>query len=318
MPPSVHTTTFLRRHSRALLTLFLTVGAGICPARAGDVDLEAGRPFLQRFGLRDYHAHGENWEAAQDGRGVLYSGNKNVVLEYDGVTWRKLPVPGTTFVRGVAFDPKTDAVFVSAVDELGYLRLDPGGGRTFVSLLDRLPARARDFRHIRRVYATAAGEIFFVADIRPNEPVRTDLPLPPEEVRALLELSRRGDSLRIRRCLADLRAVESRHTEFIEPLQSTSARDVNEVGLKDVVVVEVDIERDSIDDPDGLLPQIVVDDRAEITRDFLVKTIRRRHRQQLPLDSLVTRPHRVGGCQPLVVSRREKRTFESWHRVDSP
>ena len=132
--------------------------------RGGTPELEAGRPFLQSFGPRDYHAHNQNWAAAQDGRGVLYFGNNGVVLEYDGVSWRKLPVPGTTFVRGLAFDPASDAVFVGAVDQLGYLRADPDGGRTFVSLLDRLPADARDFRDIRRVYATAAGEIFFVAD----------------------------------------------------------------------------------------------------------------------------------------------------------
>ena len=132
-------------------------------ARGEETPSEAGHPFLQNFGLRDYHAHNQNWAAAQDERGVLYFGNKSVVLEYDGASWRKLPLDTTTYVRGLAFDPGTNAVFVGAVDELGYLRLDPDGGRTFVSLLDQLPADARDFRDIRRVHAVA-GEIVFVAD----------------------------------------------------------------------------------------------------------------------------------------------------------
>ena len=133
------------------------------PLQAVDPEREAGSALIQSFGVRDYHAHSEVWAAAQDARGVLYFGNDGVVLEYDGVAWRKLTVPDTTFVRGVAFDPASDAVFVGAVGQLGFLRLDPDGGRTFVSLLDKLPAAERDFRDIRQVHVMAGGDVFFVA-----------------------------------------------------------------------------------------------------------------------------------------------------------
>ena len=63
----------------------------------------------------------------------------------------------------MAFDPASNAVFVGAVDELGYLRLEPDGGRTFVSLKDQLPPDARNCRDIRRVHLTTAGETVFVA-----------------------------------------------------------------------------------------------------------------------------------------------------------
>ncbi len=124
---------------------------------------ELGRPFVQNFGLRDYHAHNQNWVAVQDRRGVLYFGNKNVVLEYDGTAWRKLHVTDTTFVRGLVFD-KAGTLFVGAVGELGYFRAEPDGSRKFVSLLEKLPPEARDFRDIRAAHATADGAVFFVAD----------------------------------------------------------------------------------------------------------------------------------------------------------
>lgn len=107
---------------RGWCALSLLAGVAFWPAARGaggatmdPADLEAGRPFLQSFGLRDYHAHNQVWAMAQDSRGVLYFGNKNVVLEYDGVTWRKLPIGETTYSRGLAYDPATDAVFVGAV-----------------------------------------------------------------------------------------------------------------------------------------------------------------------------------------------------------
>ena len=130
---------------------------------AAEADRELGRPFLQNFALRDYHAHNQNWAAVQDAQGILYFGNKNVVLEYDGVSWRKNLVSRTTYVRGLAIEPRTGRMFVGGVDELGYFETNQGGEKKFVSLLDQLPVEARDFRDLRRVFVLG-GEVFFVAD----------------------------------------------------------------------------------------------------------------------------------------------------------
>lgn len=148
-----------------LLRLAWLVFALACPAHlpAAEPLRELGRPFLQNFALRDYHAHNQNWAVVQDAQGILYFGNKNVVLEYDGVSWRKILIGSTTYVRGLAIDPGSGTIFLGGVGELGYLQSSPGGEKQFVSLRERLPGDARDFRDIRRVYALAAG-VFFVAD----------------------------------------------------------------------------------------------------------------------------------------------------------
>ncbi|MCA1659250.1 MAG: hypothetical protein LC642_01725, partial [Verrucomicrobiaceae bacterium] len=88
---------------------------------------------------------------------------KNAVLEYDGIAWKKIVVTGTTYVRGLAIEPGTGTMSAGAVDELGYFKAEPSGKKQFVSLLAQLPPDARDFRDIRRVYATNQG-VFFVAD----------------------------------------------------------------------------------------------------------------------------------------------------------
>lgn len=145
---------------RWALLAVLSCTAAIASAQE---ERELGRPFLRNFALRDYHAHNQNWAAVQDARGILYFGNKNVVLEYDGVSWRKLVINRTTYARGLAIEPGTNTMFVGGVDELGYYQALPGGDRQFVSLRAQLPEDARDFRDIRRVFATSQG-IFFVAD----------------------------------------------------------------------------------------------------------------------------------------------------------
>jgi signal transduction histidine kinase/DNA-binding NarL/FixJ family response regulator len=145
------------------ISLVILLAGGAASSNAAEPARELGRPFLQNFALRDYHAHNQNWATVQDSDGVLYFGNKNVVLEYDGVAWKKIVITHTTYIRGLAIDSGTGAIFVGGVDELGYLKSEPRGEKQFVSLLDKLPPDARDFRDIRRVYSTSQG-IFFVAD----------------------------------------------------------------------------------------------------------------------------------------------------------
>ena len=93
---------------------------------------EVGRPFLQNFPLREYHAHNQNWAAVQDAQGVMYFGNKAVVLEYDGVSWRKIRIGQTTYVRGLALDPASGNIYVGGVEELGFLEPGPEGEKIFV------------------------------------------------------------------------------------------------------------------------------------------------------------------------------------------
>jgi signal transduction histidine kinase/CheY-like chemotaxis protein len=110
--------------TRALLCGLALVSAG----RAS----EAGIPPVEHFGVRTYAQHNQTWSAVQDRAGVLYVGNKDVVLTYDGQRWGTIPTGGI-FVRGLDLDAE-DRVWVGAVDEFGYLESDGRGGRRFVSL----------------------------------------------------------------------------------------------------------------------------------------------------------------------------------------
>ena len=49
---------------------------------------ELGIPYMRNYTPKDYDAFAQNWAIVQDKRGVMYFGNGNGVLEYDGVSWR--------------------------------------------------------------------------------------------------------------------------------------------------------------------------------------------------------------------------------------
>ena len=46
-----------------------------------------GAPFIHNFPKEEYKSDAQIWSMVQDKRGVMYFGNLNGVLEYDGKSW---------------------------------------------------------------------------------------------------------------------------------------------------------------------------------------------------------------------------------------
>ena len=51
--------------------------------------------------MSDYNAGIQNWSIAQDERGVMYFGNNNGLLEFDGSAWRLYELPTKGIVRAI-------------------------------------------------------------------------------------------------------------------------------------------------------------------------------------------------------------------------
>ncbi|WDE12404.1 diguanylate cyclase [Thalassomonas haliotis] len=121
--------------------------------------LEAGLPFLRTFSAREYGAQPQNWAIVQDLRGIIYVGNAEGVLEFDGQNWRLIKVANQTAVRSLAVDER-GRVYVGAVGEIGYLEVDNKGQSRYISLLPRLSEDQRNFSDVWHTFVTAEGVIF--------------------------------------------------------------------------------------------------------------------------------------------------------------
>jgi signal transduction histidine kinase/ligand-binding sensor domain-containing protein len=120
---------------------------------------ELGLPLLRRFSPKEYGAQAQNWAIVQDLRGVIYVGNSDGVLEFDGVRWRLIRVKNNTVVRSLAVDAQ-GKVYVGAVGEIGYLQPDVNGQMSYVSLLDKVPAEALNFADVWQTFVTTEGVMF--------------------------------------------------------------------------------------------------------------------------------------------------------------
>ena len=147
----------LRRIFVALAGLVSGLAAEPAPTPASNA--EAGLPFIDVFDPREYRGHAEISTIVQGPDGLVYFGNYGQVLFYDGARWDRIEVPGTAFVRGLAFDAH-GTLWIGGVNELGYAELRADGTRGFVSLRDRLPAEARDFSDLWHIMLTPHGVVF--------------------------------------------------------------------------------------------------------------------------------------------------------------
>ncbi|HYC86759.1 MAG TPA: triple tyrosine motif-containing protein [Chryseosolibacter sp.] len=111
----------------------------------------AGLPFVRNFHTVEYKAGIQNWDIAQDKRGILYIANNFGLLEYDGDRWELYRVLNGTKVRSVAIDAR-GRIYVGCQRDFGYFFPDARGRLMYTSLADSLPAEHRDFDETWSVY----------------------------------------------------------------------------------------------------------------------------------------------------------------------
>ncbi|MCX6558672.1 MAG: PAS domain S-box protein [Candidatus Aminicenantes bacterium] len=120
---------------------------------------ERGLPYIRSYDPKEYGAQAQNWAIIQDKRGVIYIGNGDGVLEYDGISWRLIPSKNKTAIRSLAVDD-AGRVYVGAQGEIGYLAPDETGKMRFVSLNDLIETSHQAFLDVWDIYVTSQGVFF--------------------------------------------------------------------------------------------------------------------------------------------------------------
>lgn len=139
---------------------------------------QMGAPFLTNYPPGVYNQHSQTWDVVQDNRGMMYFGNVNGVLVYDGLEWSLVELPGKTTVRSLAVDEE-GRVYVGSYNDLGYLRPDEKGLLEFVSLSHLVPEKYKPFYDIWDIHLVG-DSVYFQTDrkiLRYREGTLTVFPL---------------------------------------------------------------------------------------------------------------------------------------------
>ncbi|MGC3945005.1 MAG: ATP-binding protein [Chryseolinea sp.] len=121
-----------------------------------------GLPYITSYTSRDYKVAGQNWAVIQDQQGLIYVGNTNGILEFDGVNWRLIKARGNSPVKSLAMDTH-GRIYAGGVNEIGYLEPHQTGGMIFHSLLSELDDSDKAFGDVWITHAIQ-DTIYFVSD----------------------------------------------------------------------------------------------------------------------------------------------------------
>ncbi|HXS76348.1 MAG TPA: GAF domain-containing protein [Terracidiphilus sp.] len=120
---------------------------------------EVGLPLAQGHSFKEINSFGQIWAINQDSRGVMYVGvSGGDLIEYDGVTWRKIPT-GSDTIRSIAFD-KSGKAWIGGNGTFGFVEPDANGVEHYVPILDKVPEQDRQFTDVWQTLVTPQG-IFF-------------------------------------------------------------------------------------------------------------------------------------------------------------
>jgi len=120
----------------------------------------AGAPPVERFSP-DLDVYPQNFHVVQDPDGIVYLGNYEGLLEFDGERWRLMPMPNGDLVRALAVGPD-GTVYVGGYNIFGYLNRDSAGQVKFVDVAEKFSAMVgkREVEDIWQVLVTQYGVYF--------------------------------------------------------------------------------------------------------------------------------------------------------------
>lgn len=94
-------------------------------------------PIVKQFAKKDYNASNQNWSAGQTHDGIMYFGNNEGLLSFDGSVWETYLLPQHKIARSIMID-KHDRIFVGSFEEFGYFQKNKFGQLIYTSLSAQL------------------------------------------------------------------------------------------------------------------------------------------------------------------------------------
>lgn len=119
----------------------------------------ASVPDVVNFTTKDYRSHSINYGFAQDSSGMMYIANAYCVLEYDGSSFRKIPLVNGKSALSLLKDA-TGRIYVGSSSEFGYLAKDSTQKTIYISLKDKISGNSE----FDQIYGTKLyeGSVYFI------------------------------------------------------------------------------------------------------------------------------------------------------------
>ncbi|OCX51938.1 transcriptional regulator [Mucilaginibacter sp. PPCGB 2223] len=127
-------------------------------AAAADIK-SIGVPYVRNYSKYIYQSGNQNWSQTKDENGVMYFGNSEGLLSFDGRYWQQYHLPNRLIVRAVASDGH-GKIYTGAFGEIGYWSENKTGVLVYHSLSKLIPAKYALNEEVWKIYIDN-GQIIF-------------------------------------------------------------------------------------------------------------------------------------------------------------
>ncbi|PWS26774.1 transcriptional regulator [Pedobacter yonginense] len=117
-----------------------------------------GVPYIENYPKAAYASGNQNWSIAKDQNGVMYFGNAEGLLTFDGRYWQKYKMPNRQIVRSVATDNK-GRIYTGGFGEFGYWAVK-NNKLTYNTLTNLLPKGVTVTDEVWKIYVDKNRIIF--------------------------------------------------------------------------------------------------------------------------------------------------------------
>lgn len=118
-----------------------------------------GIPYVQNYTKEIYKSGNQNWSVTKDKNGVMYYGNSEGLLAFDGKYWQLYNMPNNLIVRAVASDNK-GKIYVGGFGQFGYWSYNQKGVFSYTSLIHLVPKGLMDKDEIWKIYVDGNRILF--------------------------------------------------------------------------------------------------------------------------------------------------------------
>lgn len=119
-------------------------------------DILQGSPYITNYTSKEIQGGPQIWCWVQDKRGMVYVGDMEGVIEFDGRQWKRIRNSNNSIVRKMAVD-SLGRVYVGASDDFGFLQPNNKGEMSYVSISKSVSDKGIKFLDIWGVFTTSHG-----------------------------------------------------------------------------------------------------------------------------------------------------------------
>jgi AraC family transcriptional regulator, chitin signaling transcriptional activator len=159
--------TLIMQSPQQLLRLFLILVGVSFSFESGGQSLLAkidsthfrGIPRVVHYTKKEFNGDPQFWTMCQDKDGVLYFGNNDGALIFDGERWQKLSLPNNSSIRCLKISNE-GVIYAGGFNEFGTIKRDEFGKYYYESLTKFLRVEDRNFENIWQIHEVEGNIVF--------------------------------------------------------------------------------------------------------------------------------------------------------------